>query len=68
MLTSGTVEEINVILQWNKLGTEEVLKAGTPLVKIVPFKLEKDNTIIRQMTEKDAYLFRKFNLLKGNHF
>ena len=68
LLTSGTVEEINVILQWNKLGTEEVLKAGTPLVKIIPFKLEKDNAIIRQMTEKDAYLFRKFNLLKGNHF
>jgi hypothetical protein len=68
MLTSGTVEEVNVFIQWNKLGTEEVIKAGTPLVKIVPFKIEKDNVEIRQITEQDAYTFRKFNLLKGNHF
>jgi hypothetical protein len=68
LLSAGTVEEINVIIQWNKLGTEEILKAGTPLVKIVPFKIEKDNVIVRQVTKQDAFTFRKFNLLTGNHF
>jgi hypothetical protein len=68
LLPAGTVEEVNVVIQWNKCGTTEVIKAGTPLVKIIPFKMEKNNTIVRQITEEDALNFRKFNLLKGNHF
>jgi hypothetical protein len=68
LLPSGTVEEINVVIQWHKLGCEEIIKAGTPLVRIIPFKMEKDNAIIRDVTAQDAYLFRKYNLLKGNHW
>lgn len=68
LLPAETVEEINIVIQWHKLGTEEIIKAGTPLVRIIPFKMEKDNVIIRQATKQDAYTFRKFNLLKGNHW
>lgn len=68
LLPADTTEEINVVIQWHKLGCEEIIKAGTPLVRIIPFKMEKDNVILRQATQRDAYVFRKFNLLKGNHW
>lgn len=68
LLPAGTDQQINVAIQWNKLGTEEVLKAGTPIVKIIPFKMEKNNVTIRQITGQDASLFKKFSLLKNNHF
>lgn len=32
---------IKIIMYWHRIGTTEVIKAGTPLVRLIPFKPEK---------------------------
>ena len=68
LLPAGSAEDLNVFLQWNKLGTEEIIKAGTPLLKVIPFKYENFDVVIRQMNSEDIYKFKKKSLISTNQF
>lgn len=68
ILPAGTVEEINPILYWHELGKETLIKANTPLVKIVPFKMENFDLVVREMSDRDIATHNKFSMLKAKHF
>lgn len=45
---------ISIQVYWHRLNSTEIIKAGTPLMKIIPFKNEDWDHIVRLGTEKEA--------------
>lgn len=59
-------DHIKVIIYWHSLGKTEVIKTGTPLVRLIPFKSEKWNTYLEEASddiikESDAKIIRNYN-------
>jgi hypothetical protein len=66
ILDPTTNNSLKVILYWHKIGTTEVIKAGTPLARLIPFKSEKWNAQIKEATpevilESEASVVRHYN-------
>ena len=58
---------INIQLYWHELGKENIIKAGTPLVKIIPFKNDNWEIESREINQTEAKKIKSyfFNLHNG---
>lgn len=57
---------INVQIYWHALGKEEIIKAGTPLVKIIPFKNETWDMHAREINNDEVMKFKEILLKTSN--
>jgi len=66
ILLTDYIEKLNVQLYWHNLGSENssVIKAGTPLAKIIPIKLEDWDIEVRKMNLNDN---KKVNVFRLAH-
>jgi len=66
ILLTDYLEKINIQLYWHNLGRENasVIKAGTPLAKIIPIKLEDWDLEVRKMNLFDM---KKLNVFRVAH-
>lgn len=68
ILDPATSTEINFQLRWNVTNGEHVIKAGTPMMQIIPLTDEKFETIVRDATESDKSWLQKRRYLQNNSF
>jgi hypothetical protein len=68
ILDPSISSEINVQLNWNVKDGEVLVKAGTPLMHIIPISEQKFNLICRDATEKDKSWIRKRNFFNNFTF
>ena len=66
ILLTDYLEKLNIQLYWHNLGPENssVIKAGTPLAKIIPIKLEDWDVEVRKMNLNDN---KKVNVFRLAH-
>jgi hypothetical protein len=60
--------EINVQMYWHALGRQEIIKAGTPLVKVIPIKDETFDFVAREITPEEDYQVRLHNYDLSKNF
>lgn len=68
ILDPGVSSEINIQLNWNVKDGETLVKAGTPLMHMIPISEEKFNLICRDATEYDKKWIKKRNFLNNFTF
>ena len=70
IIPTDYLEKINVQLYWHNLGPENstIIKAGTPLAKIIPIKLEDWDLEVRKMNLSDTQKLNVFRLSRGITF
>jgi len=70
ILLTDYLEKLNVQLYWHNLGPENnsVIKAGTPLAKIIPIKLEDWDLEVRKMNLNDNKKLNVFRLAHDMNF
>lgn len=68
LLDTQLSNNINVQVYWHTLGKKEILKAGTPLVKIVPVKDEEYDHVFRLITDKEHYKLKSYLYKLSNVF
>lgn len=59
ILDPGYSSEINLQMWWNKLDGEHLIKAGTPMVHMIPLTNEKFKYTCRTMTDNDLKWLEK---------
>jgi hypothetical protein len=66
IIPTDYLEKLNVQLYWHNLGSENssVIKAGTPLAKIIPIKLEDWDLEVREINLNDT---KKLNVFRLAH-
>ena len=57
---------INIQVYWHKLNSTEVIKAGTPLIKIIPFKNYDWDYNVRLGTKKEGLEYKRVSYF--NHY
>jgi hypothetical protein len=68
ILDPATSTEVNFQLRWNVLNGEHLIKAGTPMMQIIPLTDEKFETIVRDATEDDNKWLKRRRYLQNNTF
>lgn len=68
ILDPGISSEINVQLNWNIKDGETLIKAGTPLMHIIPISEDKFQINCRDATSKDLKWLNKRNFLNNFTF
>lgn len=68
ILDPGVNSEINAQLYWNLLDGEYTIKAGTPLMHLIPLSDEKFNFVCRAITNKDKGWLSKLKYLENFTF
>jgi hypothetical protein len=63
ILDPSISSEVNVQLYWNVKNQEHMLKAGTPLMMLIPLTQEKIDFEVRDATERDMLWIKKRNYL-----
>lgn len=68
ILDPATSTEINFQLRWNVLHGSTLIKAGTPMMQIIPLTDEKFETVVRDATQDDKRWLQKRRYLQNNSF
>lgn len=68
ILDSSISSEINFQLKWNLMNSIHTLKAGTPMVQLVPMTNEKFDIEVRNATEEDKQWLKKRRYLNNCTF
>jgi hypothetical protein len=68
ILQTDYYNPINIQVYWNRLNSTEIIKAGTPLVKIIPIKNENWKHVIRLATKEDALRENTMNFFSKTVF
>ena len=64
LLDPAVSSEINLQIWWNKINSEVMLKAGTPMAHIIPLSEETFKYEISDMTDHDEKWLKKQNYLR----
>lgn len=63
-------DNLKVIIYWHSLGKTEVIKAGTPLVRLIPIKIEKWKAYVKEASDdiikkSDSKIIKHYNGPQG---
>lgn len=68
ILETDYLEKLNIQVYWHALGTQEIIKAGTPLAKIIPIKLDSWDLEVRAMNKYDYKKLSVFGTIYRSSF